>query len=103
MFTSITPKEFFKGAWSKADAVFLAPNITSLIRRSTQLTSFVCAKILEETDIRQRVEVLKHFILIADVSPPPPLSLSFSLILAFSTSLFSCSRRGAGICRITIL
>jgi len=67
-FKLITPKEFFKLAWSKKDALDRAPHITTLIRRSTQLTSFVCAKILEETDLKQRSEVLKHFILVADVS-----------------------------------
>jgi len=66
LFEKIKPKEFFKLAWSKKDGQLVAPNITALIKRSTQLTSFVCSKILEEPEIQARADILKHFILVAD-------------------------------------
>ena len=39
IFKQISPKEFFKLGWSKKDSQYIAPNITALIHRSTQVIS----------------------------------------------------------------
>lgn len=49
----------------------LAPNIKALILHSKQMTNWVAGMILEQLDVKKRVDVINHFISIANISAYP--------------------------------
>ena len=44
-----------------------APNVKALILHSNQLTNWVAEMILNQSDVKKRVVVIKHFVSVADV------------------------------------
>jgi son of sevenless-like protein len=55
----------------KADAPDPAPNVKSVILHSNQLTNWVAEMILQQSEVKKRVIVIKHFVTIADVRAFP--------------------------------
>jgi son of sevenless-like protein len=74
MYVQIKPVECLQKSWSekpKPGEAFKAENIRSMIENANQLTGWVAETILSEKDVRKRTNVLKHFIMIAEVSSVP--------------------------------
>jgi son of sevenless-like protein len=70
LYGKIKPTECLNKTWQKKvtpDEPDLAPNVKALILHSNQLTNWVAEMILTQSDIKKRVVVIKHFVLIADV------------------------------------
>ncbi|CCJ29719.1 unnamed protein product [Pneumocystis jirovecii] len=53
-------------AWSKNFANDIAENIKSMILKSNQITGWVTHSILSQSEVKKRVDIIKHFINIAD-------------------------------------
>ena len=73
LYGKIKPTECLGKTWQKkvaADEPDPAPNVKALILHSNQLTNWVAEMILSQSEVKKRVVVIKHFVLIADVSPP---------------------------------
>lgn len=71
LYGKIKPTECLGKTWSKklaADDVDPAPNVKALILHSNQLTNWVAEMILNQSDVKKRVVVIKHFVSVADVS-----------------------------------
>jgi son of sevenless-like protein len=76
LYGKIKPTECLNKTWQKKVAEGdpePAPNVKALILHSNQLTNWVAEMILTQLDVKKRVVVIKHFVLVADVS-----SISFS-------------------------
>lgn len=74
LYGKIKPTECLGKTWQKkvaAEEPDPAPNVKALILHSNQLTNWVAEMILQQSEVKKRVSVIKHFVLIADVSPPP--------------------------------
>jgi hypothetical protein len=70
MFNKIQRNELMNKAWQKKEsfsAPALAPNIRALIRYSNQLSNWVGALILAESEIKKRAQVVGHLVNIANV------------------------------------
>jgi son of sevenless len=77
LYGKIKPTECLGKTWQKkvgAEEPDPAPNVKSLILHSNQLTNWVAEMILQQAEVKKRVVVIKHFVLIADVSSPPRAS-----------------------------
>lgn len=70
IFRKIQPSELLNKTWQKKEnfaGLALAPNIRALIRYSNQLSNWVGALILAESDIKKRAQVIGHLVNIANV------------------------------------
>jgi son of sevenless-like protein len=71
LYGKIKPTECLNKTWQKKVAEGEpepAPNVKALILHSNQLTNWVAEMILTQLDVKKRVVVIKHFVLVADVS-----------------------------------
>lgn len=72
LYGKIKPHECLNKIWQKKPAVDvgqeLATNVKSLILHSNRLTNLVAEMILAQGELSKRANVVKHFIMIADVS-----------------------------------
>lgn len=66
LYGRIKPLECLNRAWNDRRGPDSAVNIKSLIRNSNHLTNWVAHMILTETDVKKRVNVITHFITIAE-------------------------------------
>ena len=78
LYGKIKPTECLNKQWQKkvsVDEDEPAPNVKALILHSNQLTNWVAEMILNQSDVKKRVVVIKHFVSVADVrltlSPSP--------------------------------
>lgn len=70
LYGRIRPTECLNKTWQKkvaADEREPAANVKALILHSNQLTNWVAEKILDQSDVKKRVVVIKHFVSVADV------------------------------------
>ena len=70
LYGKIKPTECLNKTWQKklADGESdPAPNVRALILHSNQLTNWVAEMILTQMDVKKRVVVIKHFVLVAEV------------------------------------
>lgn len=70
MFGKVQRDELLNKNWQKKDSSTtpeLAPNIRALIRYSNQLSNWVGALILTESDLKKRTQVVGHLINVANV------------------------------------
>ena len=71
LYGKIKPTECLNKTWQKKigeGEPEPAPNVKALILHSNQLTNWVAEMILTQLDVKKRVVVIKHFVLVADVS-----------------------------------
>jgi son of sevenless-like protein len=71
LYGKIKPTECLNKTWQKKigeNDPEPAPNVKALILHSNQLTNWVAEMILTQIDVKKRVVVIKHFVLVADVS-----------------------------------
>jgi son of sevenless-like protein len=71
LYGKIKPTECLNKTWQKKVGdgdPEPAPNVKALILHSNQLTNWVAEMILTQLDVKKRVVVIKHFVLVADVS-----------------------------------
>ena len=71
LYGKIRPTECLNKTWQKKvgeNDPEPAPNVKALILHSNQLTNWVAEMILTQLDVKKRVVVIKHFVLVADVS-----------------------------------
>ncbi|KAG5519994.1 hypothetical protein PMAC_001070 [Pneumocystis sp. 'macacae'] len=66
IYNKIKPIECLNKAWSKNFANDIAKNIKSMILKSNQITGWVTHSILSQSEVKKRVDIIKHFINIAD-------------------------------------
>ncbi|KAF7912086.1 hypothetical protein EAE99_010908 [Botrytis elliptica] len=69
LYGKIKPTECLNKTWQKKvgeDDPEPAPNVKALILHSNQLTNWVAEMILTQLDVKKRVVVIKHFVLVAD-------------------------------------
>jgi len=71
LYAKIKPTECLNKIWQKKVAPEEepdpAPNVKALILHSNQLTNWVAEMILNQSDVKKRVVVIKHFVSVADV------------------------------------
>ena len=70
LYAKIKPTECLNKTWQKkvaADEREPAANVKALILHSNQLTNWVAEMILNQSDVKKRVVVIKHFVMVADV------------------------------------
>lgn len=77
VFRSSASYELLKKAWSDKENPSAAPTIRRMIEISNQITFWVASAVLREKDVKKRGSIMKHFILIADVSSLFSISLFF--------------------------
>ncbi|OLL24557.1 Cell division control protein 25, partial [Neolecta irregularis DAH-3] len=81
LYNKIAVGECLDKSWSRSNAEETAENIRAMILNSNQITGWVAEAILNQPEIKRRVNLLKQFILIAEVYPlPSPLNLEMPLI-----------------------
>ena len=71
LYARIKPTECLNKQWQKKiepGESEPAPNVKALILHSNQLTNWVAEMILNQSDVKKRVVVIKHFVTVADVS-----------------------------------
>ncbi|RFU31780.1 hypothetical protein B7463_g4574, partial [Scytalidium lignicola] len=69
LYGKIKPTECLNKTWQKKlseNEPDPAPNVKALILHSNQLTNWVAEMILTQLDVKKRVVVIKHFVLVAD-------------------------------------
>ncbi|KAJ5787362.1 hypothetical protein N7457_002352 [Penicillium paradoxum] len=57
--------ELLNKNWQRKQSAELAPNVMAMIRYSNQLSNWVCALILAESDLKKRTQVIGHFVNVA--------------------------------------
>ena len=70
LYSKIRPTECLNKTWQKKvkpEDPEPASNVKALILHSNQLTNWVAEMILNQTDVKKRVAVVKHFVNVADV------------------------------------
>ena len=70
LYGRIKPTECLNKQWQRkvaANEKEPAPNVKALILHSNQLTNWVAEMILNQSDVKKRVVVIKHFVSVADV------------------------------------
>lgn len=82
LYFRIKPSECLNKTWSRKggpDDPDPAPTVKALILHANQLTNWVAEMILNQSEVKKRVYVIKHFVSVADVRPLiPRLILSLS-------------------------
>lgn len=71
LYGKIKPTECLNKTWQRKlgpDDPEPAANVKALILHSNQLTNWVAEMILNQSDVKKRVVVIKHFVFVADVS-----------------------------------
>lgn len=71
LYGKIKPTECLNKTWQRKlgpDDPEPAANVKALILHSNQLTNWVAEMILNQSDVKKRVVVIKHFVTVADVS-----------------------------------
>jgi hypothetical protein len=68
LFCRIRPNEMIGQEFKKRSGKNTAIHVKAMIQRSTQITNWVCDTILKENDTRKRVQMLKYWIKVGDVS-----------------------------------
>lgn len=71
LYGKIKPTECLNKTWQRKlgpDDPEPAANVKALILHSNQLTAWVAEMILNQSDVKKRVVVIKHFVTVADVS-----------------------------------
>ena len=71
LYGKIKPTECLSKTWQRKlgpDDPEPAANVKALILHSNQLTNWVAEMILNQSDVKKRVVVIKHFVTVADVS-----------------------------------
>lgn len=68
LFSAIRETEFLNQNWSKEDRDVLAPNIVALIKRFNLVSTWVATTIVKEEKMKNRVNLVKNFIKIAQVN-----------------------------------
>lgn len=74
LYGKIKPTECLNKTWQRKlgpDDPEPAANVKALILHSNQLTYWVAEMILNQSDVKKRVVVIKHFVTVADVSEGP--------------------------------
>jgi son of sevenless-like protein len=71
MFNKLQREELLHKNWQKSTTPELAPNIQSLIRYSNQLSNWVCATVLAESELKKRAQVVDHLVSVASVNISP--------------------------------
>ncbi|EXJ84190.1 hypothetical protein A1O3_04857 [Capronia epimyces CBS 606.96] len=69
LYGKIKPVECLAKTWEKkgkSDNNDTAPNVQALILHSNQLTNWVAEMIIQQSDLKKRVVIIKHFVAIAD-------------------------------------
>ena len=77
LYFRIKPSECLNKTWNRKggpDEPDPAPTVRALILHANQLTNWVAEMILNQQEVKKRVYVIKHFVTVADVSWPNPLS-----------------------------
>lgn len=67
LFNAIQASECLGKAWSDPKMHKYAENIRAMIERSNQLTAWVASSIILEENVKIRVKLVQHFLVIADV------------------------------------
>lgn len=91
LYKKILPLECLNKTWQKKvgpNDPEPAPNVKALIAHSNQLTNWVAEMILEQSDVKKRVAVIKHFVAIADKCRQMN---NFSSLMSIITALGSAS------------
>ena len=73
MFSKIQPTELLKKSWTKKESftgATPAPNVRDLIRYSNQLSNWVGALVLAESDFKKRAQVIGQLVSVAHVRIP---------------------------------
>jgi son of sevenless-like protein len=89
MFGKVQRDEFLNKNWQKKGSPGTperAPNIRALIRYSNQLSNWVGALILAESDVKKRTQVIGHLINVANVRGslwPHPRNFAYMLIFTY--------------------
>lgn len=84
LYGKIKPTECLNKTWQRKlgpDDPEPAANVKALILHSNQLTNWVAEMILNQSDVKKRVVVIKHFVSVADVST------SYCVAMTASTNL----------------
>jgi son of sevenless-like protein len=68
MFNKLEREELLNKNWQKKTTPELAPNVRALIRHSNQLSNWVCATVLAESDLKKRAQVVDHLVSVANVN-----------------------------------
>lgn len=81
LYGKIKPTECLNKTWQRKlgpDDPEPAANVKALILHSNQLTNWVAEMILNQSDVKKRVVVIKHFVSVADVSTSYRVALTTS-------------------------
>ncbi|KAI9335286.1 ras guanine nucleotide exchange factor domain-containing protein [Obelidium mucronatum] len=65
-YIQIQTVECLKKAWSKKDGNERAPNVKAMINTSNRIAGWIIRTILSEIDLKRRVNIVKHFIGVAE-------------------------------------
>jgi hypothetical protein len=59
--------EFHKKRWAEADNSKLAPNLAAMIDRFNKVSYWVATEIVFQPELKKRIEVIKRWIVVAEV------------------------------------
>ncbi|RDW86901.1 Ras-GEF domain-containing protein [Aspergillus mulundensis] len=65
IFGKVQPGELLHKNWQRKESLTLAPNVRALIQFFNQLSSWVGALVLAESDLKKRTQIIGHFINVA--------------------------------------
>lgn len=66
LYNKIKPVECLNKAWSRDDGADTAENIKAMILNSNQITGWVAEAILNQYEIKKRINIIKHFVGVAE-------------------------------------
>jgi hypothetical protein len=67
IFCKVQPNELMHKNWQRRESQDVAPNVRALIQFFNQLSGWVGALVLAESDLKSRTQVIGHFISVANV------------------------------------
>ena len=67
IFGKVQPNELMHKNWQRRESQDVAPNVRALIQFFNQLSGWVGALVLAESDLKPRTQVIGHFINVANV------------------------------------
>jgi len=89
-FKEIRPLEFYNQGWNQPNKKALSPNLVDLISNFNRLSNWVISEIVSNTNLRKRVQVLKHFIAIGYATYSyKDYETTFMITLSLSHSVIS--------------